>query len=78
SKGDPVDKPLGQEWVGDPDLLKRLGRLKNGELIHREGQYNNEDITDPAELLKATYNHLITTASKTEVNYELSVQLLQN
>lgn len=78
SKGDPVDKPLGQEWVGDPDLLKRLRRLKNGELIHREGQYNNEDITDPAELLKATYNHLITTASKTEVNYELSVQLLQN
>ena len=78
SKGDPVDKPLGQEWVGDPDLLKRLGRLKNGELIHREGQYNNEDITDPAELLKATYNHLITTASKTEVNYELSVHLLQN
>ncbi|WP_367386946.1 phage tail spike protein [Bacillus vallismortis] len=78
SKGDPVDKPLGQEWVGDPDLLKRLGRLKNGELIHREGQYNNEDIPDPAELLKATYNHLITTASKTEVNYELSVQLLQN
>ncbi|MEC1647112.1 prophage endopeptidase tail family protein [Bacillus halotolerans] len=78
SKGDPVDKPLGQEWVGDPDLLKRLGRLKNGELIHREGQYNNEDITDPVELLKATYNHLITTASKTEVNYELSVQLLQN
>ncbi|MEG7378905.1 phage tail spike protein [Bacillus subtilis] len=78
SKGDPVDKPLGQEWVGDPDLLKRLGRLKNGELIHREGQYSNEDITDPAELLKATYNHLITTASKTEVNYELSVQLLQN
>ncbi|MEK4378908.1 phage tail spike protein [Bacillus sp. FSL R5-0434] len=78
SKGDPVDKPLGQEWVGDPDLLKRLGRLKNGELIHREGQYNNEDITDPAELLKETYNHLITTASKTEVNYELSVQLLQN
>ncbi|XOT26523.1 phage tail spike protein [Bacillus subtilis subsp. subtilis] len=78
SKGDPVDKPLGQEWVGDPDLLKRRGRLKNGELIHREGQYNNEDITDPTELLKATYNHLITTASKTEVNYELSVQLLQN
>ncbi|MEC1621080.1 phage tail spike protein [Bacillus mojavensis] len=78
SKGDPVDKPLGQEWVGDPDLLKRLGRLKNGELIHREGQYNNEDIPDPVELLKATYNHLITTASKTEVNYELSVQLLQN
>ncbi|SCA87141.1 MULTISPECIES: prophage endopeptidase tail family protein [Bacillus] len=78
SEGDPVDKPLGQEWVGDPDLLKRFGRLKNGERIHREGQFSNEDITDPKELLKATYNHLITEASKIEVNYELSVQLLQN
>ncbi|MEC0765098.1 phage tail spike protein [Bacillus atrophaeus] len=78
SKGDPVDKPLGQEWVGDPDLLKQLGRLKDGVLIHREGEYNNEDITEPEDLLKATYEHLITTASKTEVNYELSVQLLQN
>lgn len=78
SEGDPVDKPLGQEWVGDPDLLKRFGRLKNGERIHREGQFSNEDITDPKELLKATYSHLITEASKIEVNYELSVQLLQN
>ncbi|MDQ8093956.1 MULTISPECIES: phage tail spike protein [Bacillus amyloliquefaciens group] len=78
SKGDPVDKPLGQEWVGDPDLLKQLGRLKNDVLIHREGEYNNENITDPEELLKATYDYLITTASKIEVNYELSVQLLQN
>ncbi|MEH7078513.1 prophage endopeptidase tail family protein [Bacillus velezensis] len=78
SKGDPVDKPLGQEWVGDPDLLERLGRLKDGNLIHREGQFNNEDITDPEELLKATYNHLITTACKTEINYELSVQLLES
>lgn len=78
SKGDPVDKPLGQEWVGDPDLLERLGRLKDGKLIHREGEFNNEDITDPEELLKATYNHLITTACKTEINYELSVQLLES
>ncbi|MGG4376545.1 prophage endopeptidase tail family protein [Bacillus velezensis] len=78
SKGDPVDKPLGQEWVGDPDLLERLGRLKDGKLIHREGQFNNEDITEPEELLKATYNHLITTACKTEINYELSVQLLES
>ncbi|MDA7028451.1 prophage endopeptidase tail family protein [Bacillus sp. CLL-7-23] len=78
SNGDPVDKPKGQEWVGDPDLLQRFGRLKDGALIHREGQYSNEDITDPDELLKATYHHLITKASKTEVNYELSVQLLQD
>ncbi|MCC9090633.1 prophage endopeptidase tail family protein [Bacillus pumilus] len=77
SNGDPVDKPKGQEWVGDPALLQKYGRLKNGELIHREDIYSDEDIEDPEELLKATYNHLITVASKTEVNYELSVKLLE-
>ncbi|WEZ69921.1 phage tail spike protein [Bacillus altitudinis] len=77
SNGDPVDKPKGQEWVGDPALLQKYGRLKNGELIHREDIFSDEDIEDPEELLKATYNHLITVASKTEVNYELSVKLLE-
>ena len=77
ANGDPVDKPKGQEWVGDPALLQKYGRLKNGELIHREDIFNDEDIEDPEELLKATYNHLITVASKTEVNYELSVKLLK-
>ncbi|MBK4212822.1 hypothetical protein EGI07_11480 [Bacillus pumilus] len=77
ANGDPVDKPKGQEWVGDPALLQKYGRLKNGELIHREDIFSDEDIEDPEELLKATYNHLITVASKTEVNYELSVKLLE-
>lgn len=77
SNGDPVDKPKGQEWVGDPTLLQKYGRLKNGELIHREDIFSDEDIEDPEELLKATYNHLLTVASKTEVNYELSVKLLE-
>lgn len=77
SNGDPVDKPKGQEWVGDPALLQKYGRLKNGELIHREDIFSDEDIEDPEELLKATYNHLLTVASKTEVNYELSVKLLE-
>ncbi|MDR0121210.1 prophage endopeptidase tail family protein [Bacillus pumilus] len=77
SNGDPVDKPKGQEWVGDPALLQKYGRLKNGALIHREDIFSDEDIEDEEELLKATYNHLITVASKTEVNYELSVKLLE-
>ncbi|WP_371103515.1 hypothetical protein [Streptomyces sp. PU_AKi4] len=62
SNGDPVDKPKGQEWVGDPALLQKYGRLKNGSLIHREGIFSDEDIEDEEELLKATYNHLITVA----------------
>ena len=27
ANGDPVDKPLGQDWVGDPDALKDNGRV---------------------------------------------------
>ncbi|WP_406846077.1 phage tail spike protein [Bacillus safensis] len=77
SNGDPVDKPKGQEWVGDPALLQKYGRLKNGALIHREDIFTDENIEDPEELLKATYNHLMTVASKTEINYELSVKLLE-
>ncbi|PRS09053.1 hypothetical protein C6X95_18670 [Bacillus pumilus] len=77
SNGDPVDKPKGQEWVGDPALLQKYGRLKNGALIHREDIFTDENIEEPEELLKATYNHLMTVASKTEINYELSVKLLE-
>src|SRR5690625_6624992 len=28
ANGDPVDKPLGQKWVGDPDALYKYGRRK--------------------------------------------------
>lgn len=28
ANGDPVDKPLGQKWVGDPDALYQYGRRK--------------------------------------------------
>lgn len=76
AKGDPVDKPKGQKWVGDPDALQRYGRLHNGKRLHREGQYSNHDIEDPAELLEATWLHL-QDVKEPEVNYRLSVALLE-
>ncbi|WP_179289566.1 phage tail spike protein [Shouchella clausii] len=77
SKGDPVDKPKGQKWVGDPDALKKYGREHAGKLLHREGIYENGDYEDPAELLKATWEQL-QKVKKPEVNYRLAVHLLES
>ncbi|KIO62144.1 hypothetical protein B4065_3364 [Caldibacillus thermoamylovorans] len=76
SNGDPVDKPLGQKWVGDPELLAKFG-YENGTK-HRFGIYKNHDIEDPAELLEVTWNNLQEVASKVEVNYRLSVDLFDD
>ncbi|SDB96232.1 phage tail spike protein [Shouchella lonarensis] len=76
SKGDPTDKPKGQRWVGDTRALQKYGREHGGKLLHREAVWQNGDIEDPAELLKATWERL-QEASKPEINYQLSVQLLE-
>lgn len=53
--GDPVDKPLGEAWVGDPDALERWGT--QGGTKHKTGGYDGQE-EDPAELLLNTWNHL--------------------
>lgn len=58
SNGDPVDKPKGQKWVGDPDALARDGYLDNGVRKHRFGHFSNQDYETPEELLWATWNEL--------------------
>src|SRR5699024_6471878 len=75
SAGDPVDKPLGQKWVGDPDALQKYGYEKDCELLHLEGIFSNQDYEDKAELLYATWEHL-QKVKHPEVNYKLSVDLL--
>ena len=66
--GDPVDKPAGQEWVGDVAALALWGR--NGGTRHRYGIYTNEDQDDAAELLQETWDYL--QANNTpSVTYEL-------
>lgn len=53
--GDPIDKPLGQAWVGDPEAMERWGA--NGGTKHKTGGYDGQE-EDPAELLLNTWNHL--------------------
>ena len=58
SKGDPVDKPAGQNYVANETARNIYGLHQNGVIKHRFGVYTNEDIEDPVELLKATYKEL--------------------
>lgn len=77
SNGDPVDKPKGQRWVGDPDALKKYGRLRNGAILHREAEWQNGDYEDPKELLQATWDQLQLVKGP-EVNYQLDAYLFES
>ena len=55
ASGDPVDKPLGQEYVEDPEATKIFG-YDDGK--PRTGVIVFDDIEDPVELLKATWASL--------------------
>lgn len=54
SEGDPVDKPEGQEWIGDPNALAVYGR--DGR--HRFGFAVFDSTTDPDELIRQTWEAL--------------------
>jgi len=71
--GDPVDKPAGQEWVGDPGALAQFGR-PGGR--HRFGVFTNEDETDPALLLQETWDSLQDRKTP-RVTYRLKVAALE-
>lgn len=75
ANGDPTDKPLGQEWVGDPEALEAFGRL-NSDMTkrHRSGIYEGDE-TDPVVLLQNTWNALQEQKVQIE-NFELTTILL--
>jgi phage minor structural protein len=54
ANGDPVDKPAGQEWVGDTDALAQWGR--GGQ--HRFAIYQDDEETDPDVLLEKTWQYV--------------------
>ncbi|MBT2680057.1 phage tail protein [Bacillus sp. ISL-35] len=73
--GDPVDKPMGQEWVGDAEALEAFGRLNSdGTKRHRFGFYD-DDSEDPTLLLQRTWNALQEQKNQIE-NFELDTFLL--
>lgn len=53
--GDPVDKPKGQSWVGDPDAMEKWGYM--GGRKHKFGFYDGQE-KDPADLLLKTWEEL--------------------
>lgn len=69
AKGDPLDKPKGQEWIEDPDATKRLG-FSDGHM--RIGLQVFEDVDDPKMLLQKTYEAL-KTAERPQVQFSASV-----
>lgn len=52
ANGDPVDKPLGQEWIADPEALQLWGRSSNR---HRFGIFEDIDEDNPIVLLEKTW-----------------------
>lgn len=73
ANGDPVDKPLGQEWVGDPDALAQWGRPGNR---HRVGTFEDTEETDPEVLLQKTWDAL-QECKTPNVTYNLDVADLE-
>ncbi|MDU2648311.1 phage tail spike protein [Anaerococcus vaginalis] len=56
SKGDPLDKPRGQEFIELKEMTERFG-FSDGEPRSRVQIF--EDIEDPKELIKAGYDFLV-------------------
>lgn len=50
AKGDPADKPKGQDWIADPEAVELYGR--------KADIYDDGEEADAAALLKKTWEHL--------------------
>ncbi|MBO1515059.1 phage tail spike protein [Metabacillus bambusae] len=75
ANGDPLDKPLGQAWLGDPDALEKWGI----EGVHITGEYvysGSSDIT-PIKLLELTYEQLKKSIEPVET-FEIKFADLEN
>lgn len=70
--GDPADKPLGQNWIGDDTAASAYG--PGGRHIFSFVQY--DDCTDAEELLTLTYNELQVRKAP-QTTYELSAVVLE-
>ena len=54
ANGDPLDKPYGQKWLGDPDALVQFGRKGR----HRFGAIDVDSV-DPLIIIDETYKALL-------------------
>ena len=60
AKGDPLDKPLGQRYLENPEMTKRYG-IKNadGTMRAKIGFVDFNEEENPNELIKLTYQALV-------------------
>lgn len=73
SQGDPVDKPLGQDWVGDPDLLSSYS--PDGRHIFRV--HDDGETTNAEELIENTWKQL-QKIKNGQYTYEINILLLED
>lgn len=72
SNGDPVDKPLGQNYVELPESTAVYGiQTRNGK-VAKKGIVEFSDTEDKTTLLKQTYDHLVNVA-RPKVQFKASV-----
>lgn len=72
ANGDPVDKPAGQDWIGDPEALQQFGRNSGSGKIHRTRFIDFEEETEPKRLLELTWEAL-QNVKLPPVTYEMEV-----
>ncbi|WP_077301561.1 phage tail spike protein [Virgibacillus pantothenticus] len=73
-KGDPVDKPKGQEWVGDPEALEKHGVPihETGKMLHRFGLFEDNEEEDPEKLLAKTWQ-AVQDEKEPKAQYEMDI-----
>ncbi|WP_121640600.1 phage tail spike protein [Virgibacillus sp. Bac330] len=73
-KGDPVDKPKGQEWVGDPEALESHGipNHETGKMMHRFGLFEDNEEEDPEKLLAKTWQ-AVQSEKEPKAQYEMDI-----
>lgn len=72
AKGNPLDKPLGQRYLEDPEMTKRYG-IKNadGTMRAKIGFVDFNEEENPNELIKLTYQALVN-ASRPQLTLKTS------
>jgi phage minor structural protein len=78
AKGDPLDKPKGQKYLENPEMTQRYG-IKNsdGSMRPKIGFADFGEEEDPNELIKLTYQTLIT-ASRPQLTLKTSSVYLKD
>lgn len=73
-KGDPANKPLGQEWIGNDDTLQLWGYYNkvNGTMNHRFMKAEFNQVSTPLELITQAWN-VLNMNSVPKVTYEVKV-----